>query len=83
MNPNIETLIAFVDSQMDGEQPPPSGSAAFKAIELAVGNIQQAASDAELHVLALKTIGLVIDRMRGSIAAEIALREFIQPGGMA
>jgi hypothetical protein len=66
---------------MDGEPPPCSGSKGFKAIEAAIRNIQEAASDSELSVLALHVIGLVISRMRSNIAAETALRAFIQPGG--
>ncbi len=76
-----DTLIDFLTRQMDGEQPPPTGSAAERLISSAIEAIHKDASDRTLNTLALRTIGVLIDRMRSSIAAEITLRNFIQPGG--
>ncbi len=78
-----DTLIDFLTRQMDGEQPPPTGSAAERLIASAIEAIHKDASDEILGQLALRTVGLVIDRMRSNIAAEITLRNFIQPGGRA
>ncbi|TSD59863.1 hypothetical protein FFI97_006010 [Variovorax sp. KBS0712] len=82
-NPNIDALIDFLTRQMDGDQPPPTGSAEEREIAAAIEAIHKNASDQILGQLALRTVGLVIDRMRSGIASEIALRNFIQPGGRA
>lgn len=76
---HIDNIINFLAAQMDGEQVPPAGNAAFNQIAAAVGALQKSA-DKDLQVLALRTIGAVISRVQSSIAAEQALREFIQPG---
>lgn len=77
---DIDTIINFLAAQMDGEQVPPTGSAAFNKISVAVGTLQKS-SDTDLQVLALRTIGAVIAKVQSSITAEQALREFIHPGG--
>ncbi|KWT64454.1 MULTISPECIES: hypothetical protein [unclassified Variovorax] len=82
-NPNIDALIDFLARQMDGEPVPPTGSQALGAIETAIRDIHKYKSDQELHVLALRTIGAIIDRVGSNIAAEQTLRNFIQPGGRA
>ncbi len=82
MNPNVETLIAFIHAQMDGEQPPPLGSAAFNQLTAAFGAFQKSASDDDLRTLAHRTLGTIIDRMCSNIEAQKALRAFIQPGDM-
>lgn len=78
-----DILIDFLTRQMDGEQPPPTGSAAEREIAGAIAAIHKDASDRTLNNLALRTVGALIDRMRSGIASEIALRNFIQPGGRA
>lgn len=76
---HIDTIINFLAAQMDGEQVPPAGSAAFDQVSAAVGTSLKS-SDKDLQVLALRAVGAVIARVQGSIAAERALHEFIQPG---
>ena len=76
---HIDTLINFLAAQMDGEQVPPAGTAAFEQISAAIGASHQS-SDKDLQVFALRVVGAVIARVQGSIAAERALHEFIQPG---
>lgn len=76
---HTDTIINFLTAQMDGEQVPPAGSAAFEKISAAIGASHQS-SDKDLQLLALRTIGAAIARVQGSIAAERALHEFIQPG---
>ncbi|MDW5441979.1 hypothetical protein [Polaromonas sp. SM01] len=82
MTKNIDTLISFVASQMDGEQVPPASSAAFNQISEAVGAVQRG-SDKELQALGLRVMGAIIDRVRANIAAEKALHTFITGGDHA
>lgn len=77
---DIDTLIQFIASQMDGEQAPPAGTTGEQRIASAIGSIQKRASDKELINLGLKAMGLAIDRMGSSIAAQAALMQFIAPG---
>jgi hypothetical protein len=81
MNPDVKTITDFVRDQMDGAQLPANGSPAFKAMTEAVGNLHRHNSPRELEFLGLSVLGVVIDRVRSNIAAEQALRAFIQPGG--
>jgi hypothetical protein len=81
MNPDIKTIIDFVREQMDGGQVPPAGSSEFNAMGQAVGNLIRHNSPRELEILAHEVLGVVIDRVRSNLAAEKALRAFIQPGG--
>lgn len=81
MNPDIKTISEFVREQMDGGQVPPSGSPEFDAMGEAVGNLIRHNSPRELEILALRLLDVVIDRVRSNLAAEKALRAFIQPGG--
>lgn len=82
-NPNIKTIISFITAQMDGEPVPATGSAAFKQVEDAIRELQKHQSGQELQILALRTIGAVIDRVRSNIHAEKTLRQFIQGGNHA
>jgi hypothetical protein len=80
MNANIESMISFITAQMDGEPVPAAGSAALKQVEDAIRELQKHQSGQELQLLALRTIGAVIDRVSSNISAEKTLRQFIQPG---
>lgn len=79
-NPHIENFISFLSSQMDGDAVPPAGSAELNQLSMALAELQKHQSGQEMQLLALRTIGAVIDRVRSNITAEKALREFIQPG---
>lgn len=81
MKTNINVIIEFLAAQMDGEQVPPTGSAALGRLSEAVAAINKTPSDPVLQELALRTLGAVIARVRSGIGAEKTLREFIQPGG--
>jgi hypothetical protein len=81
MNYTIETLISFLVAQMDREPIPSSGSRELAAIETAIYDIHKRRSDQELQVLALRVVGVIIDRVGSNLAAEQVLRDFIQPGG--
>lgn len=78
---HIETIAAFIAGQMDAGICPPSNSAEVDRLREAIEAIHKSATDRDLSVLALRAVGLVIDRMGSSIAAERTLRDFIQPGG--
>ena len=80
-NPQIKTIVEFITRQMDGDQVPPSNSAELVDLAAAVSAIQGHGSTPELRELGLHTVRAVIDRVRSNLAAEKALREFIQPGG--
>jgi hypothetical protein len=80
-NPQIKTIIDFIARQMDGDQVPTSNSAELRDLTAAVNVIQSHGSTAELRELGLHAVRAVIDRVRSNLAAEKALREFIQPGG--
>lgn len=80
-NPQIKTIVEFIARQMDGDQVPTSNSAELRDLTAAVHAIQFQASTAELRELGLHTVRAVIDRVRSNLAAEKALRDFIQPGG--
>ena len=80
-NPQIKTIIDFIARQMDGDQVPTSNSAELRDLTAAVDTIQTHGSTAELRELGLHAVRAVIDRVRSNLAAEKALREFIQPGG--
>ena len=80
-NPQIKTIVEFIARQMDGDQAPTSNSAELRDLTAAVNVIQSHGSTAELRELGLHAVRAVIDRVRSNLAAEKALREFIQPGG--
>ena len=81
MNKSIEAIVTFISAQMDGEPVPPTGSAALKSLETAIGELQKHRSDQELQILALHTMSAVIEKVGSNISAEQTLRNFIQPGG--
>ena len=76
----IDVIATFLVHQMDGEPVPPHNSAGLAQLGEAVKACHQA-SDHELQMLAVRTVGVVIDRVRSNIKAEQILRDFIQPGG--
>lgn len=80
-NQNIRTIVEFIAGQMDGGEVPTSNSAELARLSAAIGAIQGHASTLELRELGLHAVRAVIDRVSSSLAAEKALREFIQPGG--
>ena len=80
-NPQIKTIVGFIRDQMDGAQVPTSNSAELRDLTAAVSAIQGQGSTMELRELGLHALRAVIDRVRSNLAAEKALREFIQPGG--
>lgn len=82
MKTHIENIVSFIAAQMDGEPVAPAGSAAICQLAAAVQALQ-AAPNNDLHVLALRTIGVVIDRVRSNISAEQALHAFIRGGDRA
>lgn len=82
MKTHIENLVSFIAAQMDGEPVAPAGSAAISQLSAAVQALQ-AAPDSDLQVLALRTIGAVVDRVRSNIAAEQTLHAFIRGGDRA
>ena len=77
-NPDIQTIIDFVRSQMDGSAVPPQGTSEEQALSSAVGNLLRHKSPREQEFLGLELLNAVIDRMRGNIAAEQALQRFIR-----
>ncbi|MDO8248944.1 MAG: hypothetical protein Q7T78_04405 [Rhodoferax sp.] len=83
MNTNIETLIAFIASQMDGAAVPATGSAELNRLERAVAELLKHQSGAELQILGTHTISAVIDRVSSNISAEKTLRQFLQGGDRA
>lgn len=78
MKSNIQTITDFLSTQMDGEPVPPTNSPQMQELSAAIQSIQKHDSNQELLTLALKTIGLVIDRARSNIAAETTLHRFIR-----
>lgn len=80
---HIETIAAFIAGQMDAGICPPHNSAEVGRLCEAIEAIHKSATDRDLAMLALCAVGLVIDRMGSSIAAEKTLRDFIQPGGQS
>ena len=77
-NPDIQTIINFVRSQMDGAAVPPQGTSEEQALSSAVGNLLRHKSPRDQEFLGLALLDAVIDRMRGNIAAEQALQRFIR-----
>lgn len=77
-NPDIQTIIDFVRSQMDGCAVPPQGTSEEQALSSAVGNLLRHKSPREQEFLGLELLNAVIDRMRGNIAAEQVLQRFIR-----
>lgn len=82
MKTHIETIAQFLTSQMDGEQVPPHNSPALARLFEAVAAIHKA-GDNDLQLLALRTVGAVIDRVSSNIQAEKTLRQFITGGDHA
>jgi hypothetical protein len=80
MKTHINVIIEFLAAQMDGEQVPPTGSAALDRLSEAVAAINKTPSDPVLQELALRTLGAVIDRVRSGIGAEQTLRAFLTGG---
>jgi len=79
MQSDIDIIITFIVNQMDGEPVPPHNSATLARLAKAVEAFQKA-SDRDLQLLALRIVGVVIDRVCSNIAAEQILCDFIQPG---
>lgn len=78
---HLATIENFIKAQMDGEQPPPAGTAAETALCAAIEDIQSNHSTPDvLSTLGLLALGSVIDRMRSSIKAQETLIRFIAPG---
>lgn len=77
-NPDIQTIINFVRSQMDGAAVPPQGTSEEQALSSAVGTLLRHKSPRDQEFLGLALLDAVIDRMRGNIAAEQALQRFIR-----
>jgi hypothetical protein len=80
---HIETIIAFIKSQMDGEQVPPSRSSTIEGLAKAVEGLQKANRDECWQLLGLRALGAVIDRTRSAIKAEEILHKFIRGDGHA
>lgn len=80
-NPHIETVIAFINTQMDGDQVPPHNSATIAQLRTAIEGLQTSAKDNDWQVLGLRALGAVIDRARSGIAAEQTLHTFIRRDG--
>ena len=86
MNPDIKIIIDFVRGQMDGAAVPAQGTSEEQALSSAVGNLLRHKSPGEQEFLGLELLSVVIARMRGTIAAEkalraVTLRAFTQRGG--
>lgn len=78
---HLSTIENFIKAQMDGEQPPPAGTAAEGSLSDAIQDIQANHSAPDvLSTLGLLALGTVIDRMRSSITAQETLIRFIAPG---
>lgn len=78
MKKHIDEIVSFVAAQMDGQQPPPAGSADLKRLGEAVAAIQARPTDKMLNFLALGVLGAVIDRVGSNIAAQRTLQSFIR-----
>lgn len=78
MENHIDTIIAFVNSQMDGEPVPCGGSSGLSQIEDAVRAIQNTATDYDMSMLGLRTVGAVVARVHSNLIAETALRAFLR-----
>lgn len=79
MNNDIETITEFLIDQMDGAQVPPHDSAELQQLHASVKRVL-GAGDARLHLLASQVIGVVVDRVRSSLAAGAVIANF-QRGG--
>ena len=79
MNNDIETITGFLIEQMDGALVPPNDSAALQLLSASVGRVV-GGGDAELHLLAARVVGVVIDRVRSSISAGEVLEHFLRGG---
>ena len=82
-NPQIKTIIDFIASQMDGEQPPVTDSADSMALQGAIRKLHDHASTWELRELGLRALGLVIYRLSSTYEAERTLRNFLTGGDHA
>ena len=78
MKSNIQIITEFLTAQMDGEAVPVAGSKELAELGRAIADIQEHQSNQELQVLALHTIGAVINRASSSIAAQTTLQRFIR-----
>lgn len=78
MKSNIQTIVDFVSSQMDGESVPPGGSKALAQLENAVREVHKHQSTQELQMLGLHVIGAVINRVSSNIQAQATLGKFIR-----
>lgn len=78
---HIETITAFIAGQMDGDQVPPSNSAALKRLSEAVQSLHARASDKDWQILGIQALGAVIARTRSSLDAESTLHAFLRKGG--
>lgn len=76
-NPHIETIIAFINTQMDGEQVPPANSTAIESLGKAIGGLQKANRDEDWQMLGVSALGAAIDRVRSGIEAQKTFHKFI------
>lgn len=82
-NQAINTIVEFITHQMDGDRPPPSGSADLMALEQAIEAIHEHATELNLQELGLRAVGTVIDRVRSNLKAEQTLRNYLTGGDHA
>lgn len=82
-NPNINAVIEFIAHQMDGDQPPASGSADLALLEQAIRSIHEHASTQELRELGLRALRTVIDRVGSNLEAQRTLRNYLTGGDHA
>ncbi|MBK6592788.1 MAG: hypothetical protein IPG23_08600 [Burkholderiales bacterium] len=80
-NPHIETIIAFITSQMDGDQVPPHNSAAIAQLKTAIEGLHKSDKDKDWTVLGLRALGAVIARAGSACQAEETLHKFIRRDG--
>ena len=78
MNQNIQTITDFLSDRMEGEPCPAAKSAEMQKLSAAVAELHKHDSQQELRELALRVLGLVIDRARASLRSEALLEKFIR-----
>ena len=70
---DVELIAKFITEQMDGSSVPPNDSAELRQLSASVKRVL-GGGDAQLHLLATRVIGALIDRVRSSLAASTMLK---------
>ena len=82
-NPQIKTIVEFINAQMDGDQVPSGSSPEVDKLANAVRTLQAHPHSDEFRLLGVACLGLVIGRVHSNIQAEHALHKFISGGDHA